>query len=171
MEDDVAGGLEAERRADERDRRPSAYIGHILAMCSHVRRRPPEDRISTENGAIITCCKRWPLIIDPQVQGIKWLKQKQEKDGFVPCLLTQKNWIRAMRGGIRTACASSSRTSARRSTRRLDPVLSRAIYKKGSRLYIKFGGEEMNYDPAFSLYMQTRLDNPTTSPRLPRSVR
>lgn len=28
----------------------------------------PADRISLENGSIITSCKRWPLIIDPQQQ-------------------------------------------------------------------------------------------------------
>eukprot|EP00595_Chromulina_sp_UTEXLB2642_P002193 CAMPEP_0196768326 /NCGR_PEP_ID=MMETSP1095-20130614/42615_1 /TAXON_ID=96789 ORGANISM="Chromulina nebulosa, Strain UTEXLB2642" /NCGR_SAMPLE_ID=MMETSP1095 /ASSEMBLY_ACC=CAM_ASM_000446 /LENGTH=520 /DNA_ID=CAMNT_0042137751 /DNA_START=817 /DNA_END=2376 /DNA_ORIENTATION=- len=32
----------------------------------------PSDRMSTENGAIITNCNRWPLLIDPQLQGIKW---------------------------------------------------------------------------------------------------
>jgi dynein heavy chain len=126
----------------------------------------PEDRISTENGAIITCCKRWPLIIDPQVQGIKWLKQKQEKDGFVPCLLTQKNWIRAMRGGISDGMCVIIENLGEEIDATLDPVLSRAIYKKGSSLYIKFGGEEMNYDPAFSLYMQTRLDNPHYKPEI-----
>ncbi|CAK9104463.1 Dynein axonemal heavy chain 17 (Axonemal beta dynein heavy chain 17) (Axonemal dynein heavy chain-like protein 1) (Ciliary dynein heavy chain 17) (Ciliary dynein heavy chain-like protein 1) (Dynein axonemal light chain 2) [Durusdinium trenchii] len=36
----------------------------------------PADRISLENGAIITSCTRWPLIIDPQEQGIKWLKRR-----------------------------------------------------------------------------------------------
>ena len=39
----------------------------------------PADRISIENGSIISNCKRWPLIIDPQLQGIKWLREK-EKD-------------------------------------------------------------------------------------------
>ena len=28
----------------------------------------PADRISIENGAIITNCNRWPLIVDPQLQ-------------------------------------------------------------------------------------------------------
>lgn len=36
----------------------------------------PADRISSENAAIITNCARWPLIIDPQLQGSKWIKQK-----------------------------------------------------------------------------------------------
>lgn len=31
----------------------------------------PSERISLENGVIVTNCKRWPLIIDPQTQGIK----------------------------------------------------------------------------------------------------
>eukprot|EP01032_Pedospumella_encystans_P002289 gene2289-2689_t len=37
----------------------------------------PADRISIENGSIITNCKRWPLLIDPQTQGIKWLRKKE----------------------------------------------------------------------------------------------
>lgn len=31
----------------------------------------PADRISLENGSVITNCKRWPLIIDPQ-QQVSW---------------------------------------------------------------------------------------------------
>ena len=37
----------------------------------------PADRMSIENGAIISQCTRWPLIIDPQEQGIKWLRQRE----------------------------------------------------------------------------------------------
>ena len=36
----------------------------------------PHDPVSSENGAIVTSSKRWPLIIDPQLQGIKWIKNK-----------------------------------------------------------------------------------------------
>merc|ERR1719353_2131699 len=42
----------------------------------------------------------------------------------------------------------------------LDPVLSRAIYKKGRALFLKLGGEEVEYDPGFTLYLQTKLANP-----------
>jgi dynein heavy chain len=34
----------------------------------------PADLFSIENGALITSCTRWPLVIDPQLQGLAWLK-------------------------------------------------------------------------------------------------
>ena len=37
----------------------------------------PADQVSTENGSIVCNSARWPLIIDPQLQGIKWLRQKE----------------------------------------------------------------------------------------------
>ena len=36
----------------------------------------PSDRMSTENAAILINCQRWPLIIDPQLQGIRWIKKR-----------------------------------------------------------------------------------------------
>lgn len=40
----------------------------------------PGDRMSTENATILTHCERWPLLIDPQQQGIKWIKNKYGTD-------------------------------------------------------------------------------------------
>lgn len=34
----------------------------------------PEDPMSIENASVITSCTRWPLMIDPQLQGTNWLK-------------------------------------------------------------------------------------------------
>lgn len=33
--------------------------------------RLPSDQISVENGGIITQCQRWPLMVDPQLQGVR----------------------------------------------------------------------------------------------------
>lgn len=40
----------------------------------------PADRMSTENATILNSCKRWPLMVDPQLQGIKWIKNKYGDD-------------------------------------------------------------------------------------------
>jgi dynein heavy chain len=34
----------------------------------------PTDSLSTDNGIFIFNCRRWPLIIDPQGQANKWIK-------------------------------------------------------------------------------------------------
>lgn len=51
----------------------------------------PSDQVSIENGTILTNSERYPLIIDPQLQGITWIKEK-EKDNHLKILrLGSKN--------------------------------------------------------------------------------
>ena len=40
----------------------------------------PSDRMSTENATILLNAERWPLMIDPQLQGIKWIKTRVGKE-------------------------------------------------------------------------------------------
>ncbi len=44
----------------------------------------PKDETSTENGIIIDKCRRWPLMIDPQSQANKFMKNlgKEHTEGI-----------------------------------------------------------------------------------------
>lgn len=53
----------------------------------------PGDKISTQNATILTNCERWPLLIDPQLQGIKWLKSRYGNSLKV-INLSQKGWAK-----------------------------------------------------------------------------
>jgi dynein heavy chain len=125
----------------------------------------PSDRISIENGSIITNCKRWPLIIDPQTQGIKWLRQK-EADNLCVIQLTQKKWLKNIESAISLGQSVIIENLGNEIDATLDPVLSRAIYKKGRNLCLKLAGEEVDYDVAFQLYLQTKLSNPHYKPEI-----
>ncbi len=45
----------------------------------------PSDKVSIENGTILTNSERYPLMIDPQLQGISWIREK-EKDNKLKSL-------------------------------------------------------------------------------------
>jgi len=126
----------------------------------------PADRISIENGSIIMNCKRWPLLIDPQTQGIKWLRQKEEANGLQVFQLNQKGWQRKVDQAIQNGRCIIIENLGEDIDATMDPVLSRAVYKKGRNLYLRFGGEEVEYDPKFQLYLQTKLSNPHYKPEI-----
>ena len=43
----------------------------------------PSDGFSTENGIIVTRGTRWPLVIDPQCQAVKWIKNMEENNVLI----------------------------------------------------------------------------------------
>jgi dynein heavy chain len=131
----------------------------------------PADRISTENGSIISQCKRWPLLIDPQLQGIKWLRKRESNrgEGAPPPLILQmsmSNWPRQLEGAIQNGRTVIIENLGEDVDATLDPVLARAIYRKGRAYYLKFGGEEIEFDMGFKLYLQTKLANPHYKPEI-----
>ncbi|CAO2646251.1 Dynein axonemal heavy chain 17 [Lemmus lemmus] len=60
----------------------------------------PSDRMSTENATILCNTERWPLIVDAQLQGIKWIKNKYGSE-LKAIRLGQKRcaWCLAVLGG------------------------------------------------------------------------
>lgn len=42
----------------------------------------PTDAVSIENGTILTNSERYSLIIDPQLQGITWIREKEKTNNL-----------------------------------------------------------------------------------------
>ena len=43
----------------------------------------PKDYFSVDNGVIVTNGRRWPLMIDPQGQAAKWVKNMEKENNLV----------------------------------------------------------------------------------------
>ncbi|KAM6897413.1 dynein axonemal heavy chain 9-like [Xenentodon cancila] len=123
----------------------------------------PADRMSTENATILTSCQRWPLMVDPQLQGIKWIKNKYGEDLRV-IRMEQRGYLDA----VERALAAGDVVLIENLGEVLDPVLGpllgRETIKKGR--YIKIGDKECEYNPSFRLILHTKLANPHYQPEL-----
>merc|ERR1719311_561322 len=126
----------------------------------------PADRISVENACVVTSCKRWPLMIDPQLQGVTWIKQRFA-DTLEVIQFTQNKWLNKVQGAIQMGMNLLIEAVGQDIEAILEPLLARAVIRRGrNALIIKLGGEEIDYDPKFQLYIQTKLANPHYRPEL-----
>jgi dynein heavy chain len=57
----------------------------------------PTDPLSVENGAIVSNSTRWPLLVDPQLQGIKWILRREEANGLRVIQQGQPKYIDTVR--------------------------------------------------------------------------
>uniref|UniRef100_A0A4X1SMC7 Dynein axonemal heavy chain 9 n=1 Tax=Sus scrofa TaxID=9823 RepID=A0A4X1SMC7_PIG len=123
----------------------------------------PADRMSTENASILLGCERWPLMVDPQLQGIKWIKNKYG-EGLRVTQTGQKGYLqtleRALEGGEVVLIENLEESI----DPVLGPLLGRDVIKKGR--FIKIGDKECEYNPRFRLILHTKLANPHYQPEL-----
>lgn len=52
----------------------------------------------------------------------------------------------------------------------LEPVLAKALIKKGNQVFIKLGDKEIDYNFDFRLYVTTKLANPLYTPEISTKV-
>ncbi|KAL4716928.1 hypothetical protein ACJJTC_012739, partial [Scirpophaga incertulas] len=90
----------------------------------------PSDRMSTENATILSNSDRWPLMIDPQLQGVKWIKQKYG-DGLCVIRLGQKGYLETIEKAIIKGDTVLLENIGETVDPVLDHVLGRNLIKKG----------------------------------------
>jgi dynein heavy chain, axonemal len=123
----------------------------------------PSDTMSTENAVILMNSSRWPLIIDPQLQGIKWIKQKYG-ERLVILRLSHKGYLDVIERAISNGDTLLIENIDETIDAVLDPLLGRVLVKKGRCMRI--GDREIDYNPNFKLILQTKLANPHYKPEM-----
>lgn len=61
----------------------------------------PADSLSVDNGIFINNCRRWPLIIDPQGQANRWIKNFGAESSIQVTKLTEPNFLKTLENAIR----------------------------------------------------------------------
>lgn len=99
----------------------------------------------------------------PQLQGIKWIKQKYGEELRV-IRLGQKGYLDVIEQSLATGATVLVENIGETVDPVLDPLLGRNLIKKGRA--IKIGDKEVEYNPLFRLLLHTKLANPHYKPEM-----
>jgi dynein heavy chain len=145
---------------------PLAILTTDAEMAEWQNEKLPSDEVSLQNGAILTNSDRYSLMIDPQLQGITWIKQRYGDKQLQVTRLTNKRMINILETSIETGKPCLIENLENTIDAVIQPVYARAIIRKGKSSYIKMGDKELSLDPAFKLIFQTKLSNPHYPPEI-----
>uniref|UniRef100_A0A8C8SM12 Dynein axonemal heavy chain 2 n=1 Tax=Pelusios castaneus TaxID=367368 RepID=A0A8C8SM12_9SAUR len=124
----------------------------------------PSDAFSTENGLIVTRGNRWPLMIDPQGQASKWIKNMEAAKGLKIIDLQMGDYLRVLEQAVQFGAPVLLQNLQEQLDPSLAPVLNKAVTRVGGRLLLRLGDKEVEYNLDFRLYLTTKLSNPHYTP-------
>jgi len=143
----------------------SSMLGDPVQIRSYVIDGLPNDEFSIHSALMMTKSRRWPLMIDPQGQAAKWIKNKERAQNLVT-LQYNSDYSRALEAAIRTGAPCMLENVGEE----LDPTLEPLLLKQfsGTRMtkVLRFGDKELEYNDNFKLYMTTTLSNPHYLPEV-----
>ena len=127
----------------------------------------PKDDTSTENGIIIDKTRRWPLMIDPQNQANKFIKNlaKEHPEG-IDVIKMGENIMRTLELAVQYGKWVMLENVQKELDASLDPILAQEVVKTGGSDsgVIQIGEKTLSYNNSFKFYMTSTLSNPHYSP-------
>ncbi|XP_075307002.1 dynein axonemal heavy chain 2 [Odontesthes bonariensis] len=126
----------------------------------------PSDAFSTENGVVITRGNRWPLIVDPQGQALKWIKNMESEKGLKVVDLQMPDYLRVLENAIQFGNPVLLQNVQEELDPSLNPILNKSLTRIGGRLLLKLGDKELEYNPEFRFYITTKQSNPHYTPEI-----
>ncbi|KAK9295362.1 hypothetical protein QLX08_010308 [Tetragonisca angustula] len=126
----------------------------------------PRDKVSTENAIFVTQASRWPLMIDPQEQANRWIRNMEHDNNLKVCKLTDANLMRILEAAIRLGTPVLIQEVGEVLDPSLEPILLKQIFVLGGRTLIRFVDTDVEYDSNFKLYITTKISNPHYLPEI-----
>lgn len=126
----------------------------------------PRDSMSIENAIIVTKAGRWPLMIDPQEQANRWIRNMETPFGLKIIKLTDANFMRILESGIRIGMPVLLEEVGETLDPVLAPILLKQTFIQGGRTLIHLGDSDVEYDDNFRFYITTKLSNPHYLPEI-----
>ncbi|XP_048346084.1 dynein axonemal heavy chain 12 isoform X2 [Sphaerodactylus townsendi] len=130
----------------------------------------PTDQFSIDNGVIVDNSRRWPLMIDPQGQANKWIKNSEKENRLSVIKLTDTDYMRTLENCIQFGTPLLLENVGEEIDPSLEPLLLRQTFKQGGMDCIRLGETIIEYSFDFKFYITTKLRNPHYLPELATKV-
>ncbi|PIA14754.1 hypothetical protein COEREDRAFT_46106 [Coemansia reversa NRRL 1564] len=131
----------------------------------------PDDALAAENAAMLASFNRYPLLIDPSGTAARFLERDAAEHNRT---LTTTSFLdaafpkqleAALRFGHAILIHDAEHVDAL-----LNPVLNRELRRTGGRVLVRLGAQDIDFSPAFRLYLATRDPAATFAPDLSSRV-
>ena len=113
------------------------------------------DNVAIQNCIILERCYRFPMVIDPSGQAIKFLIEKYSDRKMTKTSFLDSSFLKTL-----ATCVRFGTPLLVQDVESLDPVLNpllnREFQKTGGRTLVRIGPEEIDYSPQFMIILATR---------------
>ncbi|NXN32332.1 DYH3 protein, partial [Nycticryphes semicollaris] len=126
----------------------------------------PIDSFSIDNGIIVSNSRRWALMIDPQRQANKWVKNMEKTNKLSVIKLSDTHYVRTLENAIQLGTPVLLENIGEELDAFIEPILLKLTFKQQGVEYMKLGENVIEYSKDFRFYMTTRLRNPHYLPEV-----
>lgn len=152
---------------------PQCRLNDILADPVEVRSwqlcELPTDDLSTENGIVMAKSSRWPLLIDPQGQANRYVKNMAKElmgENFDVIKESDSNFLRTLENGVRYGKWVILENIGETLDATLEPILLRRTFRQGAQMMMRIGDNNVPYNDTFRFFLTTKLSNPHYAPEV-----
>uniref|UniRef100_A0A5F9CIR0 Dynein axonemal heavy chain 3 n=1 Tax=Oryctolagus cuniculus TaxID=9986 RepID=A0A5F9CIR0_RABIT len=126
----------------------------------------PIDSFSIDNGIIVSNSRRWALMIDPQGQANKWIKNMEKANKLSVIKFSDSNYVRTLENALQLGTPVLLENVGEELDAFIEPILLKATFKQQGVEYMRLGENIVEYSKDFKLYITTRLRNPHYLPEV-----
>uniref|UniRef100_A0A2C9M9T7 Uncharacterized protein n=1 Tax=Biomphalaria glabrata TaxID=6526 RepID=A0A2C9M9T7_BIOGL len=130
----------------------------------------PKDSFSVDNGVIVANSRRWPLMIDPQGQANRWVKNSEKDNTLSVIKLSDADYMRTLENCVTFGNPLLLENVGEELDPSLEPLLLKQTFKQAGVEMIRLGDNIIEYSQDFRFYITTKLRNPHYMPELSTKV-
>jgi dynein heavy chain 1 len=141
----------------------SEYLSTADDRLSWQSKSLPSDALCTENAIMLKSYNRYPLIIDPTGQATTFLLNEYKDRKITVTSFLDESFLKVLESALRFG-----NPLLIQDVEHLDPILNAVLNKEirrtGGRVLIRLGNQDIDFSPAFTMFLTTRDPSVEFSP-------